>query len=190
MQHGHILKKFYFGLGSTPKSTQRARTQGFKLKSHLICFISIAALPACKISAKNINNCLSYCEIKIYDLWPLRWGQRRWGKTLTLQCLSTGTWQPWSIVRSEKLLNIIALMKCEDHHTKKLIQWATLVAHRFLRAHIFSSKMLESNILYENLLIDIFLCDGIEKNNGITHGNHSITSKAILTKTHVQYMPY
>ena len=31
--------------------------------SGLICFISIAALPACKISAKNINNCLSYCEI-------------------------------------------------------------------------------------------------------------------------------
>ena len=40
-------------------------------------------------------------------------------KTLTLPCLSTGTWQSWS--NSEKLLNIIALMKCEDHHTKKLI---------------------------------------------------------------------
>ena len=26
------------------------------------------------------------------------------------------------MVYSEKLLNIIALMKCEDHHTKKLIQ--------------------------------------------------------------------
>ena len=38
-------------------------TQAFKLKSHLICFISIAALPVCKISAKNNNNCLSYCEI-------------------------------------------------------------------------------------------------------------------------------
>ena len=46
-----------------PKSTQQARTQAFKLKSRLICFISIAALPVCKISAKNINNCLSYCEI-------------------------------------------------------------------------------------------------------------------------------
>ena len=42
-----------------------------------------------------------------------------WGKTLTLPCLSTGTWQ--SLSNSEKLLNIIALMKCEDHHTKKLI---------------------------------------------------------------------
>ena len=48
-----------------------------------------------------------------------RWGQRGWGKTLTLPCLSTGTWQSWS--NSEKLLNIIALIKCEDHHTKKLI---------------------------------------------------------------------
>ena len=45
------------------KSTQQARTQAFKLKSRLICFISIAALPVCKLSAKNINNCLSYCEI-------------------------------------------------------------------------------------------------------------------------------
>ena len=52
-------------LASAPplKSTQRARTQAFKLKSSLICFISIAALPICKISAKNINNCLSYCKI-------------------------------------------------------------------------------------------------------------------------------
>ena len=46
-----------------PKSTQGVRNQAFKLKSCLICFISIAALTACKISAKNINNCLSYCEI-------------------------------------------------------------------------------------------------------------------------------
>ena len=65
-----------------PKSTQRTRTQAFKLKSRLICFISIAALPACKISAKNIYSCLSYCEIKIFDLWSLRWGQRGWGKAL------------------------------------------------------------------------------------------------------------
>ena len=46
-------------------------------------------------------------------------GSKGWGKTLTLPCLSTGTWQSWS--NSEKLLNIIALMKCEDNHTKKLI---------------------------------------------------------------------
>ena len=83
-----------------PKSTKGARNQAFKLKSRLICFIFIAALPTCKISAKNINNCLSYCEIYIFDLWPLRWGQRGWGKTLTLPFLSTGTWQSWSIARS------------------------------------------------------------------------------------------
>ena len=52
-------------LDSAPpcKSTQRTRTQAFKLKSCMICFISIAALPACKSSGKNINNCHSYCEI-------------------------------------------------------------------------------------------------------------------------------
>ena len=84
-----------------PKSTKRTLTQAFKLKSRLICsisIISIASQPACKISAKNINNCLSYC--KIAKLKYLRWGQRGWGKSLTLPCLSTGTWQSWSIVRS------------------------------------------------------------------------------------------
>ena len=52
-------------LASAPpsKSTKGARNQAFKLKSRLICFISIASLPVCKISAKNINNCLSYCKI-------------------------------------------------------------------------------------------------------------------------------
>ena len=83
-----------------PKSSPRGRTQAFKLKSPLKCIKSIDALPACKISAKNINNCLSYCEIYIFDLWHLRWGQMGRGKTLTLPCLSTGTWQSWSIMRS------------------------------------------------------------------------------------------
>ena len=46
-------------------------------------------------------------------------GVKGGGVKLTLPCLSTGTWQSWS--NSEKLLNNIALMKCEDHHTKKLI---------------------------------------------------------------------
>ena len=50
--------------------------------------------------SKNINNCLSYCKIWIFDLWPLRWGQRGWGKTLTLPCLTIGICQSWSIVRS------------------------------------------------------------------------------------------
>ena len=60
-------------LASTPppKSTQGARNQAFKLKSRLICFISVAALPACKISAKNINNCLSYRKFKYLTFDPL-----------------------------------------------------------------------------------------------------------------------
>ena len=48
--------------------------------------------------------------------------------------------------------------------------------------------MLESNILYDNLLIDILSVsmsfDDIEKNIGITHVNHSATPKAIMTKVH------
>ena len=36
-----------------PKSTQQAQTQAFKLKFHLICFISIAALPVCKNFSKK-----------------------------------------------------------------------------------------------------------------------------------------
>ena len=58
-----LWKKLILASAPPPKSTQGARTQAFNLKSRLICFISIATLPACKISAKNINNCLNYCEI-------------------------------------------------------------------------------------------------------------------------------
>ena len=35
-------------------------------------------------------------------------------------------------------------------------------------------------------LLTFYLFDNIEKNIGITHANHSATSKAILTKMHVQ----
>ena len=35
-------------------------------------------------------------------------------------------------------------------------------------------------------LFAFYLFDGIDKNIGIAHANHSATSKAILTKTHVQ----
>ena len=58
-----FCKSLILASAPPPKSTKGAHNQAFKLKSHLICFISIAALPAYKISAKNINNCLSYCEI-------------------------------------------------------------------------------------------------------------------------------
>ena len=64
------------------------------------------------------------------------------------------------------------------------IQWATLVTHHFLRAHIFSQKCWNwtfSMIIY---LLTFYLFDDIEKNIGITHVNHSATPKAILTKMH------
>ena len=43
--------------------TQGAGTHALKLKSHLISFISIAVLPACKISAKILTKCLSFCKM-------------------------------------------------------------------------------------------------------------------------------
>ena len=111
MQHGHILKKFNFGLGPTPKTTPGALNQAFKLKFRLICFISIAALPACKISAKNIILTIVLVIVKF--------------KYLTLGYnfdTAMLIYRHWAImVFSEKLLNIIDLMKCEDYHTKKLI---------------------------------------------------------------------
>ena len=57
-------------LASAPPPKSTPGTQAFKLKSSLTCFISIAALPACKITAKNIDNCLrlGYCEILIFEL--------------------------------------------------------------------------------------------------------------------------
>ena len=66
-----------------------------------------------------------------------------------------------------------------------LIQRATLVLTIFQAPH-FLTKMLESNIHYDNLLIDILSVWWHRKNIGITHANHSATPKAILTKKHVQ----
>ena len=54
-----------------PKSTQQARTQAFKLKSRLICFISIAALPVCKISAKILTIALVIAKFKYLTFDPL-----------------------------------------------------------------------------------------------------------------------
>ena len=64
MQHDHILKKLILASAPPPKSTQRTLTQAFKLKSRLICFISIAALPACKISAKILTIALVIAKSK------------------------------------------------------------------------------------------------------------------------------
>ena len=71
MQHVHILKKFNYGLCPTPKSIPGARSQAFKLKSRLICFISIAALPACKISAKLLTIALVIAKFKYLTFDPL-----------------------------------------------------------------------------------------------------------------------
>ena len=49
-------------------------TQAFKLKSCLICFISIAPLPACKISEKNIDQLLCYSKFKYLAFDPLGGG--------------------------------------------------------------------------------------------------------------------
>ena len=54
-----------------PKSTKGAPNQAFKLKSHLICFISIAALPACKILAKKIIIALVIAKFKYLTFDPL-----------------------------------------------------------------------------------------------------------------------
>ena len=69
------------------------------------------------------------------------------------------------------------------------LQSATLVTHHFFRAHIFFTKMLEYNILYDNLCFNILSVWWRQKNIGITHANHSATSKAILTKMHVHPEP-
>ena len=63
--------------------------------------------------SKTINNCLNCCEIKYFTFDPLG-GVKGGAVMLIYRHLAI-------MVYSEKLLNIIALMKCEDHHTKKLI---------------------------------------------------------------------
>ena len=57
------------------------------------------------------------------------------------------------------------------------------------RAHIFFTKMLESNILYDNLHIDIWSVYWHQNYIQITHAKHSAASKSFfltLTKMHVQ----
>ena len=71
MQNDHILKKFNFGLGPTPKSTPGAHPQAFKLKSCSISFISIVALHACKISAKMLTIALVIAKFEYLTFDPL-----------------------------------------------------------------------------------------------------------------------
>ena len=58
MQHDHIPKKLNFDLSSTPYVHPGDQTEGVKLKSHLIRFISIVPLPPKRLDifGKNIDN--------------------------------------------------------------------------------------------------------------------------------------
>ena len=59
------------GLGPTLKSTLGDRTQAFNLKYRLVCFISIAPLPSCKISAKILTSALGITKFKYFTFYPL-----------------------------------------------------------------------------------------------------------------------
>ena len=68
-----------------PKSTQKARTQAFKLKYCLMCFISIDAVPVCKISTKILTIALVIVK---FDLLTPPPGSRvcLWAKNLLPCC--------------------------------------------------------------------------------------------------------
>ena len=64
------------------------------------------------------------------------------------------------------------------------LQWATLVTHRFWRAHIFSQKCWNRTFSMIIYLLTFYLFDNIKKSIGITHVNYSGTPKSILTNVH------
>ena len=64
-------KSLILASASPLKSTKGDQNQAFKLKSRLICFISIAALPACKISAKMLIIALVIAKFKYLTFDPL-----------------------------------------------------------------------------------------------------------------------
>ena len=68
IQHDHILKKkMNFGFGPTPL-VHPGDIQALKLKSCLICFISIVHLSACEISVKNIDVYYTKREYSFYTI--------------------------------------------------------------------------------------------------------------------------
>ena len=84
----------------------------------MVCFISIAALPACNISAKILTIALVIAKLKYLTFDPLSGVKEDGVKFDTAMII----YRHLAImVYSEKFLNEIALMKYEDHHTKKLI---------------------------------------------------------------------
>ena len=109
-------------------------------------FISIAALPTCKISAKNIDNCFSYiAKLRYLTFDPLGWVQGDEVKVDT----ATLIYRHWAImVYIEKLLNIIDLMKCEDYHTKKLTyRFCIIIAYTKTRALHYKSSVKRSILM-------------------------------------------
>ena len=104
----NIFKKSLI-LASAPP---RGFDPGLKTKSCLKYFHIYCSSTCMSNSSKNIDNCLNYCETYFFNP-NLR------GKFFDTAML---TYRHWAImVYSEKLLNIIALRKCEDHNTNELI---------------------------------------------------------------------
>ena len=71
MQHDHILKKFNFGLGPTPLAHPTDSDPGLQTEIPFDMFHIYCCSACMQNISKNINNCLSYCEIKIFDFDPL-----------------------------------------------------------------------------------------------------------------------
>ena len=82
-----------------PKSTQGTRTQAFKLKSRLICFISIPALPACKISAKILTIALVIAKLTYLTFDPLGGVKGGGLKLATAMLIYRHLAKSWFIVR-------------------------------------------------------------------------------------------
>ena len=64
-------KSLILALAPPPKSIPQARTHAFKLKSRLICFISITALTACAIPSKILTIALVIAKFKYLTVDPL-----------------------------------------------------------------------------------------------------------------------
>ena len=84
MQHDHILKKINFGLGHTPLVHPKGSDSVLQIQSCLICFISIAALPACKISVKKLTIAIVIAKFKYLTFDPL--GEVKGGGVKRLHC--------------------------------------------------------------------------------------------------------
>ena len=114
MQHGHTLKKLNFRLCPIPSAHPGGRTQAFKLKSCLICFIFIVPLSACAISVKIFTTDRVTAKFKYLTFHHTSGG---WCKILITVLL---IYRHWVIMAySEKLSDIIIFEKCEVYYTKK-----------------------------------------------------------------------